>query len=33
LLEAARKALGRVDIFVNSASAFGFAVDPGGWQS
>jgi NAD(P)-dependent dehydrogenase (short-subunit alcohol dehydrogenase family) len=32
-LEAARQSLGRVDILVNNASAFGFTDDPGGWQS
>jgi len=32
-LDAARRALGQVDILVNNASAFGFADDPAGWQS
>ena len=32
-LEAARQSLGRVDILVNNATAYGFADDPDGWQS
>jgi 3-oxoacyl-[acyl-carrier protein] reductase len=32
-LEAAREELGQVDILVNNATAYGFADDPGGWES
>jgi 3-oxoacyl-[acyl-carrier protein] reductase len=32
-LEAARQSLGKVDILVNNATAYGFADDPDGWQS